>query len=343
VKCNFFTVLFLFISVLFSNYSSSESCPDAELFGEKLLESFCWDCIFPIRLNGQTIKGGGGSGDIPDGAMNSLICSCPDPFGIPEFGVPMAAWFPRFLTETVQKPYCSPTLLGTNLTGETRLAVGGDVSSRKRKSERAVSDSAFLHFHTLSFPILEMLELLANSQCNPDQFVDMELQYLSEPDPLWSDNLLAAILTPEAALFTNPAAMAACAVECNALTSNPDDVDFHWCAGCWGGTYPFTGHANHNGSRIKHSSLVATKALSALHRRLLAFDTVGSSEACDARIAPSLIKSQYRFGMMYPSPEASSNHYLGASTVLWGENRSRAAAGSNHVYAGFRYQDCCLR
>jgi conjugal transfer pilus assembly protein TraU len=339
-----YVFMFVFITLLpLSQFSSADACPDAEIFGPKLLGSFCWDCIFPIRLNGQTLKGSGDNYEVPNDAMDSLICSCPDPLGVPEFGVPMAAWFPKFLTETVQKPYCSPSLLGTNLTGGIRLAVGGDVSSRKGGAGRLVSDAAFLHFHTLSFPILEMMELLANSQCNPDQFVDIELQYLSEPDPLWSDNLLSAMLTPESALFTNPAAMAACAAECNALTTDPDAIDFHWCAGCWGGTYPFTGHANHNGSRIKHSSLIATKALSSLHRRLLAFDTVGSSEACTARISPSLIKSQYRFGMMYPSPESTSNHYLGASTLLWGENRSRATSGSNHVYVGFRYQDCCLR
>lgn len=339
---NRFVFMLSFFLAFFSSNSFSESCPDAEIFGPKLLESFCWDCIFPVRINGLTLDGPGGrSGDIPDDAMRSLICTCPDAAGVPEFGIPMGAWFPRFLTETVQKPYCSPTLKGTNLTGGTRLAVGGDVSSRK--NNKSVSDAAFLHFHTLSFPILEMLELLASAQCNPDKFVDMELQYLSEPDPLWTDNLLSAILTPEAALFTNPAAMAACAAECTSIAFSPDAIDFHWCAGCWGGTYPFTGHANHNGSRVKHSSLVATKALAALHRRLLAFDTVGSAEACNAQLSPSLIKSQYRFGMMYPDPEASSNHYLGSSTLLWGENRQRASSGSNHVYAGFRYQDCCLR
>ena len=334
----------VFLVLLFiSPWAKAESCPDAEIFGPKLFNGFCWDCIFPIRMNGQTIKGNGGSGGVPNDAMDELVCTCPDAAGVPEFGVPMSAWFPRFLTETVQKPYCSPSLMGTNLTGGTRLAVGGDVSSRKGEAGRAVSDAAFLHFHTLSFPILEMLELLVSAQCNPDKFVDMELQYISEPDPMWTDNLLSALLTPESALFTNPAAMAACSAECTALAASPDAIDLHWCAGCWGGTYPFTGHANHNGSRIKHSSLIATKALAALHRRGLAYDTVGSAEACDTKFAPSIIKSQYRFGMMYPSPEASSNHYIGASTLLWGETRQRAAAGSNHVYVGYRFQDCCLR
>ena len=340
------SLLICILSFLCASHTSASSCPDAEIFGSKLLESFCWDCIFPMRINGQTIKSSGGSGKIPSGAMSELVCSCPDSAGVPEFGQPFSGWFPRFVTETIQKPYCSPTLGGITLAKGVRLAVGGDVKSSSMGSDginRVVSDSAFLHFHTLSFPILEMMELVMKSDCNPDRFVDVELQYISEPDPMWNDNLLSALLTPESFLFTNPGAMLMCTTECSVNSVNQDALDFHWCAGCWGGVYPFNGHANHNGSRVKHSSLIATKALAALHRRLLAYNTVGSAAACSPEISPYLSKKQYRLNMMYPSPESRSNHAIGSSTLVWGENRQRAAAGSNHVYIGFRYQDCCLR
>lgn len=342
----FVAVLVVLFSYLSPKDVIAASCPDAGIFGESLLTKFCWDCIFPMRINGQTIRGSNGSGGIPSGAMTDLICACPDEFGVPIIGQPMSGWFPKFITETVQKPYCSPTLAGTQLADGMRVAVGGDVQASSMSGDytkRASSDSAFLHFHTLSFPILEMMELVMKGDCNPDRFVDVELQYISEPDPLWNDNLLSALLTPESFLFTNPAAMLMCTAECTALSAGSDSMDFHWCAGCWGGVYPFNGHANHNGSRVKHSSLIAAKALAALHRRLLAFDTVGSGPACDSRLAPYLIKKQYRLSMAYPSPEAKKNHKIGVSTLLWGEGRQRAAAGSNHVYYGFRYQDCCLR
>lgn len=336
------TLLAVFMLLALPITVKAESCPDAGIFGEKLLDSFCWDCIYPVRINGLTIRNDSEKG-IPDGAMDALVCTCPDAAGVPEIGEPLSAWFPRFITETVQKPYCSPALGGTQLAEGTRIAVGGDIGDRLYPSQKAVSDSAFLHFHTLSFPILEMLEFVVEGSCNPEQFVDMELQYISEPDPLWADNLLSALLTPESMLFTNPAAMAVCSAECNAISADPNAMDFHWCAGCWGGTYPFNGHANHGGSRVKHSSLVATKALSALHRRLLAYNTVGEDAACKTIFSPSLVKKQYRMGMIYPSPEADSDHAIGLSTLLWGENRERSSAGSNHAYVGFRYQDCCLR
>lgn len=337
-----FPLLFL---LSFSSQSVAESCPDAEVFGESLLTKFCWDCIFPMRINGIKMSppSGEGSGSIPAGALSSLVCSCDDDLGVPQFGAPLSGWFPRFITETVQKPYCSPTLMGKEIGPGSRVSVGGDVSSTKSdKKSRVVSDTAFLHFHTLSFPILEMMELLMSGDCNPDKFVDVDLQYISEPDPLWNDNLLSALLTPETFLFTNPGAMALCAAECNANTISAETLDFNWCAGCWGGVYPFNGFANHNGSRVKHSSLIATKALAALHRRGLAHKTFGRKAACEPEFSPYLIKKQYRFSMMYPTQEKHKNHRIGESTMFWGENKQKAAAGSNHVYVGFRYQDCCV-
>lgn len=331
------------LTVFFSQIATSASCPDAGLFGQKLFSKFCWDCLFPIRMSGITIDGpGSGSGGFPDGHLNDHVCFCPDKAGVPEIGIPLGGWFPVFITETITKPYCSPSLGGISLAGETRIAVGGDVQKTRTVNDRAVSDSAFLHFHTFSFPIVQMLELFMEADCNPDGYVDMELQYISEPDPLWNDNLLSAIITPEAFLFTNPAAMLVCTAECNTISSDPDGLA-HWCAGCWGGVYPFVGHANHNGSTVKHTSLIATKALAALHRRLLAYRTYGEDAACKKQMAPTLTKEQYRLGMFFPSPEATTNHPLGESTLLWGESRNRASSGSNHVYVGYRYQDCCLR
>lgn len=324
--------------------SASSGCPNAGVLSGKLMTDFCWDCLFPMRMAGMNMGGkNSGSGSRPPGALSSAICNCTDDFGLPEFGVTYSAWMPRFLTETVQKPYCSPSLGGITLSGKTRLATGGDVKLTATPGDNRVSDSAFLNFHTLSFPILEMMELFMESSCNPDGFADIELTYISEPDPLWADNLLSTILSPEAILFTNPAAMLVCAGECNAVSLGANSLA-HWCAGCWGGVYPFTGHANHSGSRVGHTSLIATKALAALHRRGLAYNTVGSEAACTGgSFAPVISKDQYRFGMFYPRPEATSNHRIGASTLLWGENRSSPAAGSNHVYVGYRFQDCCLR
>lgn len=345
--------LVFFIALMFISMETlaggkiKKGCPDAELLGVGIFNNFCWDCIFPMRISGVDIKPPKGEGSVrkPDGAYHRWTCSCPDPLGIPEFGIPWGAWLPNFIIETVQKPYCSPALGGTMLSNKTRLTTGGDIENTRVMKDRAVSDSAFLHFHTFSFPILAMLELFMEASCNPDGYVDMDLQYISEPDPLWSDGLLSAYLNPEVMLYANPAASAACVADCTAVSASGRTIEkMHWCAGCWGNVYPFTGHANHNGSRVKHTSLIAVKSLAAQHRRMLAYKTIGIEASCSGGYRhPTLVKEQYRFGMFFPVPQASSNHLIGRSTSLWGEHRNKASVGSHHVYTGYRYQDCCLR
>lgn len=342
-----FKGLLVSLAILLSTDAVADSCPNSGLLSTRMFDSICWDCLFPMKVAGVTIDppSGDGSGSRPSGSLSGNFCSCPGPFEIPEFGVTYGAWMPKFVTETVQKPYCSPGLAGQNLGGKTRLATGGDIRASRTQADQKKPDSAFLHFHTFSFPVLEMLELFMEGGCDAEGYVDIELQYISEPDPLWSDALLSAILAPEGMLFANPGAQMLCSAECTELSaSNTSNDVAHWCAGCWGNVYPFNGTAWHGGDRVQHSSLVATKALAALHRRLLAFKSYGSDAACGERqIAPVLNKEQYRFGMFYPSPETSGNHKIGRSTMIWGRNRNKSSAGSNHVYIGYRYQDCCLR
>ena len=90
------------------------------------------------------------------------------------------------------------------------------------------------------------------------------------------------------------------------------------------------------------TSLLATRAMAALHRRGLARRTVGDDAVCRSRIEPFLPKSQYRWSMLHPIPEAGAKHVTGASTFLWGEWRNIPAVGEDAVYVLWRWQDCCL-
>ncbi|AVZ00461.1 hypothetical protein DAI21_22910 (plasmid) [Lelliottia sp. WB101] len=42
---------------------------------------------------------------------------------------------------------------------------------------------------------------------------DLDIAYLSELDPMWNDSSLSVIINPEAVLFNNPIAQAACAAD----------------------------------------------------------------------------------------------------------------------------------
>ena len=52
-------------------------------------------------------------------------------------------------------------------------------------------------------------------------------------------------------------------------------------------------------SRIKTVSLLTARVLASLHRRGLAFRTMGSDAMCRAVVDPMPVKGQYRFNMIY--------------------------------------------
>ena len=83
-------------------------CPDAGLLGPGLVNSICWECIFPIRIGGGVFATGGG--DIPDRAADEPICLCDDQLGVPHIGITWSMWEPARLVELVRAPGCSPVL-----------------------------------------------------------------------------------------------------------------------------------------------------------------------------------------------------------------------------------------
>ena len=58
----------------------------------------------------------------------------------------------------------------------------------------------------------------------------VEEGYLTEQDPLWADSESTFILNPDAALFTNVVAKAACAADCVAATAGFSINSLFWCA-----------------------------------------------------------------------------------------------------------------
>ncbi len=293
--------LLLLVSTLSANrdsFAASPTCPDANLFGKGLVTNICWDCIFPIHMAGTKW----GNGTIPPDAITDFICLCDDLAGVPQIGFHLGAWAPVRLIEVVRTPYCSPSLGGTKLHSSVRLQGG------HQSVEGDTSDSTFYNYHYYAYPLFIMLEMIMPGECNAGGFRDFDLMYMSELDPSWSDDELAMLLNPEAALFSNPLVRATCAADCASATIGNSFDSMYYCAGCWGHLYPFTGKITAANSPPRSTSLAATRALAALHRRGLAWKTVGSSNLCTGgSIYPMIPKSQYKMSTLYPVPEASSD------------------------------------
>ena len=90
------------------------------------------------------------------------------------------------------------------------------------------------------------------------------------------------------------------------------------------------------------TSLAATKSRAAIHRRGFGLLTVGDEALCGGVPSPFMQKSQYRMSMVYPIPEATGNHAIGASTTTWGLGHSYPGPGDEHVYLLWEWEDCCL-
>lgn len=313
-------------------------CPDAKLWSGRLVTDICWSCIFPIILGGVPM--GGSTDNAPSGRAApslSFMCFCDDgPLGF-SFGVPLGFWEPARLIEEVRMPYCSPALGGIRMNITDSRSLGGTTAAEDEEGAQM-----FYNYHYWSFPLLTILELFSNASCNSDGYVDFDLMYLSEVDPTWNDDELCLYTVPEVVLFANPFMQAACIADAVAGLADKTVDEMFWCAGSWGGLYPFSGNVPGGESRPRVTSLIAAKAIAALHRRGLAWKTMGDEALCGGYLYPTIPKEQYRFSMFYPVAETQSNHAIGATPYRWGEWRNMPGF-EDYLYIIWRWKDCCLR
>lgn len=331
------------------------TCDDAGLVDGSMFTDVPWSALYPIKLAGTQVSPSGTGA--PDESVNDPLCACEDDLGIFVPGFTQGMYEPTHLIELVRKPDCMLSLGGADLN-----LTSGRAQGNIGHSESAEGDSpAFWHYHYFSYPLLMMLEMASPNRCG-DGHMSMDLLYLSELDPTWMDSELGFFANPEAAIFANPVAIAACIADTVAASTGKPLDELFWCAGAWGGLYPLTGYIQNKSSVPSKTSLLATRSIAALHRRLLARKTVGKDAMCSAPLFPNIPKTQYKMSMMYPVPERGGSrtvsqenqdgsttsqdyntdgaHEIGAPALMWGEWRN-IPSKEDSVYLLWRYNDCC--
>lgn len=356
-------------------------CPDAQVLGKGMFTKTCWSGMFPIHMGG-IVKVKSNSGNSPPSDYNkSKLCRCSPDYAsgkTPVGGFTVGLWQPARLMELTRRPYCFPSILGTQAATSLASAggerqIGGNIAP---VPVTATKYSSFYHFHYFSFPLLAMIKMMDVPSCNVDSYGDMSPLMISEAFPNWYKDLLSALINPEAALFGNPYAMAAMPIDCvkATATNEPSDALF-WTAGCWGLMYPFTGSIESNYNPVNNTRLLTAKALSMMTRLGFVRRTVGADAVCKNQPMPVLKKSQYRMQMLFPVAEskgetppkpavapmpASPNPAqpqeidpgsintsgnctgaIGKSTLVTGEWRSIPAVGEDYVYLLWQWVDCC--
>jgi len=319
-----------------TSQAAEAACPAYDIFG-RVMSDICWDCMFPITVAG--VPFGGGSKP-PGAASPGLICSCSDKNGVPWFGFPYSSWQPARLVEVVRRPYCSPTLGGSVLQLTSSRLMGGKHSVENRDEARQ-EGTTFMNYHYFAFPLDVILNMF--SGCASDGYMDFDLMYLSEVDPTWNEDQLAFFTNPEVTLVATPVAQAACIGDALAANAGLPSEMMWWCAGSWGGLYPFSGNIKEDISPPQMAALITTKAIAALHRRLLAWKVMGDAQMCKGVIYPSLPKTQYKLSQLYPLAEANNAHWIGESAYQWGEWRNIPGVGEDFVEMIWRWNDCCVQ
>ena len=195
-------------SALWSGPASAQSCTGRFV---NPISDVCWECLFPISIGPLTIGGTGGVTDTPN--PSSPICFCGSP--IPRIGLSLGVWEPARLVDVTRTPWCFPNLGGLTIDPGLPAATGPHRVVRRRRGEGLGLARALLHVSAA------LLDRRAARSRLPGGRKSLDIAWVSELDPAWLDDELSFLLSPEAALFANLPAQAACAADCAAASVGP--------------------------------------------------------------------------------------------------------------------------
>ena len=322
---------FALAAVFWSGAASAQSCTGRFV---NPISDVCWECLFPITIGPIRIGSASGAPDTPN--PSSPICLCGSP--IPRIGLSLGVWEPARLMDVTRTPWCFPNLGGLTIDPGLHAARGRTGSSGGDGAKGSV-----WHAHYYMYPLLSWIGVLLDLGCLEGGGLD--IAWTSELDPAWLDDELSFLLNPEAALFANLPAQAACAADCAAASAGLPLDPLFWCAGCQGGMYPLTGNVAAHVGGVQASLLAAQRLVYRLHRAGIAWGTSGSAALCQRYPMPIMRKSQYRWQMTEPVPATSPMtgcNPTGRSSVLWETLRELPVAGENFGYLLWRKRTCCM-
>lgn len=334
--------LFFFLLAFFFTASLKAAC-SAELYNP--ITDTAWNFAMPIKLIGVEVPLPSSPGQPPSIDSMPPICVCPSkiPPHIPVPGFSMTYWEPRYMLEAAQEPGCLVSL-GTEV---PLTALGFKAGSRSTGGTGDRANRPFIHFYP--YPLFELLGQSLDTGCaSTDGVPGAGDFYFSEVDPLWNIDFLSILQTPEAVLFTNPIAQAACSVDAVASTVwFPLDY-MPWCLGSQGPMYPFSGNMAVSQSDQQANLAAASKFVGQQARRGLMWNTVGPSAMCFAHPLFFPTKTAYRFDQVVPIAYSGDPVYMGESELKWGYTGggggpTNRPGSQDSGYLLWQGRQCCLR
>lgn len=327
-KYRYFVRICTFIA-LFSLISTAASAGVCTGRFPNPITDVCWECLFPISIGASKLSTIG----LPD-TFNppSPICSCPNP--LPRIGIAVGFWEPARLVDVTKRPFCFVNLGGLSIDPGIGIGTG------KSPSDNQTSEADW-HVHWYIYPLLYWLNLVVDFACL--EVSGFDIAYITELDPLWQDDELTFLLNPEAVLFGNPIAQAACAADCIASSVYlPFDTLF-WCAGCQGGMYPMNGKITGHIGSIQSSLLAAERMTYKLHREGVEWGTSGVLALCQPYPMPIIKKSQYRSQLINPMSTIGIGGCVpfGRTSTIYEFGKEIPIIGEDFGYLIWRKRNCC--
>ena len=294
------------------------------------VSDICWDCLFPLSVGAIPVVRSNHPDTLNPG---SPICFCP--ISVPPFIRPGIS---------IGLPVMMENGGGTIVNiGGMSISPGFDIGYKTTTFEDGSAHEGQYFVHWYVYPLLYWLELLADFACVENASFD--IAYVSELDPLWQDDELSMLINPEAAVFANPIAQAACAADCMAVTTTGQNMPgLFWCSGCHGSIYPFNGNLGTDTTRIQGAALAAERMTYKLHRQLIAWRTSGPQALCQKQIAPIWPREQYRYQLVNPVPHVSGPGTCpraGTATIVYESGRTMPAVGEDVGFLIWRKRNCC--
>ena len=311
----------------------------------------CWSCMFPMKVAGAQLSSNGVSDPDTDAR---IVCTCQrGPMVVPGFN--MSFWEPIRTVEVVREPYCLVSLGGISMDPGLDAPYHGRSASRNAAVNASFAGNvgedgmgspeigaAFYQAHWYNTPWLFVLQAVVDTSCLEN--APWDLAYLTELDPVWGDSLASFVLAPESAIFANPVAVAACALDCTAASVMQPRKELFWCSGCQGGLYPLAGWIASMTSPLQAWHLIAARMTVKLAREGLLWAAYGKKGQCGPYFEPIPRKDVWRTQLIYPTVTASGSKCcrpLGAPTMNWGAGKTFPVSGEDGAILLWRMRDCC--
>ena len=377
-KLKFFSMIFL---IMLINLSSLHAVCKKDLFRSFsiLLHNINWKCLFPVRIAGYKIDPfkdknrvdknevistfqsswakykdiAGNDVTKRDSGDRGVFCMCKGS-GIlgDKIGIKVSFWEPARIFEVVKDAWCFP-FLGAALKSNLKGVNSNSMESKKILTKFAKDGTeyfqgsdflkTFWQVHYYVFPILGLLEVFTDFICLEQSPLD--LAYITEVDPRWTDDYLSAFLNPDALLFANPIAVMGCAPDAVAATIKSTIDTLYWCMGQWDTVFPLSGNITGTGELQTVASAMG-KVIFQLHRNFVMLGTSGKLALCKYYPQPIWKKSQYRWQLIYPKKDKHCR-VIGEPDFLWETNKNTPSLKSknmdNFVIMLWRKRTCCAR